>query len=341
MNNASKFGLKSGANKGEPWHVGMGDVDGGGIGDITDLISDFFRMFSSSPSGAMSGVAGTTGSMLGFLNTMLGGTSIDPTKLAFIPNVYEQMMGAAGGRFSDRGITSGSVVTGGGGGGGGGTVSGDWRAGFNSSDEATRAASAAGALYAAGFRGDALDKFLKIGWRESRWKADAHRTDADPARIIGDRGVWQINYANDDNLAAAGIISGNTVSGRSQLFDPLTNAKAVYMLSNGGTVTWPWGMSPNGGWSRTGDPLNGTQGGWASAQQGEALARQAGWIGDVDGSYAPRVVQSGGGVVFSNTFVIGGGGGGSGGGGIDARRTATLIADHLEDEVNKRLSRRS
>jgi uncharacterized membrane protein len=61
----------------------------------------------------------------------------------------------------------------------------------------------------------------------------------------------------------------------------------------------------------------------------------------VDGSYAPRVVQSGGGVVFSNTFVIGGGGGGSSGGGIDARRTATLIADHLEDEVNKRLSRRS
>lgn len=222
-------------------------------------------------------------------------------------------------------------------------MSGDWRAGFNSSDEATRAASAAGALYAAGFRGDALDKFVKIGWRESRWKTNAHRTDADPARVIGDRGVWQINYDNDDRLAAAGIISGNTVAGRSQLFDPLTNAKAVYMLSSGGTVTWPWGMSPNGGWSRTGDPLNGTQGGWAAAQQGEALAKQAGWIGDVDtsASYAPHVVQSGGGVNFSNTFVINGGGGGGSGGGIDARRTATLIADHLEDEVNRRMSRRN
>ena len=45
---------------------------------------------------------------------------------------------------------------------------------------------------------------------------------------------------------------------------------------------------------------------------------------------------------FNNSFIIQGGSGGvQGQGGVDVRRTVTLIADHLEDEMNKRLARRN
>jgi hypothetical protein len=50
--------------------------------------------------------------------------------------------------------------------------------------------------------------------------------------------------------------------------------------------------------------------------------------------------SSSGGVQFNNSFVINGtGGGNGGGGGIDIRRTVSMIADHLEDEMKRRMAR--
>ena len=45
-------------------------------------------------------------------------------------------------------------------------------------------------------------------------------------------------------------------------------------------------------------------------------------------------------VVFNNTFVIGGGGGG-GSGGVDMRRAVSAVADHLEEEMRRRLARQN
>ena len=45
-------------------------------------------------------------------------------------------------------------------------------------------------------------------------------------------------------------------------------------------------------------------------------------------------------IQFNNTFNIHGGGGG-GAGGIDMRRTVTMIADHLEEEMNNRMRGRT
>ena len=41
-NNASKFGLKSGAGMGEPWHVGMGDPE-----PVGDFLDSFMESFGS------------------------------------------------------------------------------------------------------------------------------------------------------------------------------------------------------------------------------------------------------------------------------------------------------
>ena len=46
-------------------------------------------------------------------------------------------------------------------------------------------------------------------------------------------------------------------------------------------------------------------------------------------------------ITFNNTFNIQGGGGSAGDSGIDLRRTVTMIADHLENEMNNRLLRAS
>lgn len=66
-------------------------------------------------------------------------------------------------------------------------------------------------------------------------------------------------------------------------------------------------------------------------------------VGDVGGQVATALMtpssNRGALMQFNNTFQIGGGMSGGSYGGIDARRTATLIADHLEDEMKQRAAR--
>jgi len=107
--------------------------------------------------------------------------------------------------------------------------------------------------YAAGFRGNDLVKAVAIAGRESGYRTDAHRTDSDPSKLSGDRGLFQINYVNDAALIRAGIISS-----RADLFDPLKNTKAAYFLYGRSSNTFaPWTAGP-GGWTAGGDPLYGT-----------------------------------------------------------------------------------
>ncbi len=115
---------------------------------------------------------------------------------------------------------------------------------------------AARAAYDAGFRGQELVDMVAIAGRESGYDPEAHRTDQDPARGSGDRGLWQINYIWDDQLRAAGIIDDWT-----DLLDPAVNALAArYVFDHQGLAAW--GAGP-GGWTEGGDAFYGTDRGAA------------------------------------------------------------------------------
>lgn len=102
-------------------------------------------------------------------------------------------------------------------------------------------------LYQAGVRGENLVLLTAIAKRESGYVTGAHRTDSQRSRLSGDRGLFQINSVWDTQLKAAGIIRTP-----SDLFDPLTNAKAAaYVLSKQGLQAW--GMS-SGGWDGNASP---------------------------------------------------------------------------------------
>lgn len=106
----------------------------------------------------------------------------------------------------------------------------------------------------AGFRGQALISAVAIAGRESGYRPKAHRTDTDKSKLSGDLGLWQINYANLTNSFMAKI----GAKSRADLFNPVTNARAAWELSSGGTNWTPWGYTPGVGWSADGNPLAGT-----------------------------------------------------------------------------------
>jgi hypothetical protein len=107
-------------------------------------------------------------------------------------------------------------------------------------------------LYDAGFRGDDLVQMVAIGQRESGYRPEAHRTNTDPAKMVGDFGLFQINYTNDTAAMRAAI----GMTDRSQLLDPMMNAKAAFYLYQRGGLQ-PWTAGP-GGFHEDGNPAYGT-----------------------------------------------------------------------------------
>jgi hypothetical protein len=104
-------------------------------------------------------------------------------------------------------------------------------------------------LYQVGFRGDDLAFFVGIGKRESGNQPGVHGTTADPSKMSGDIGLFQINSVNDTPAAQAAV--GYT--DRSQWTDPVINAKMVFYMSHGGANKAPWSGSA-GGFAANGDP---------------------------------------------------------------------------------------
>src|SRR5215471_2365121 len=95
-------------------------------------------------------------------------------------------------------------------------------------------------LQQAGFKGDALRTAWGIVRRESSGNPRAFNGNVG----TGDQsyGLFQINMLGDmgpSRRKQFGLASND------QLFDPLTNAKAAYQLSKGGTDFGPWGIGPN------------------------------------------------------------------------------------------------
>jgi hypothetical protein len=116
---------------------------------------------------------------------------------------------------------------------------------YMSPEEVTKVA------YDAGFRGEALLAIVAIAGRESGYSPVVHASDATRNSISGDRGLWQINYIHDQTLVDAGIISSATPEGRRELFDPLVNARAAFLLSSNGSNFSPWNAA-SGGYNASG-----------------------------------------------------------------------------------------
>lgn len=116
-------------------------------------------------------------------------------------------------------------------------------------------------LYEAGFRGEALLKMVAIGWRESRWKPTAHRSDRPKSELSGDLGLFQVNYTwfrNPDGSLKRDFLDAIGATGPADLFKPNIAARAAWLISRGGTSFGAWSVStePGVGWSSDGDPLN-------------------------------------------------------------------------------------
>lgn len=101
----------------------------------------------------------------------------------------------------------------------------------------------AGYAAAAGFSGDALRIAIAVAMAESSGNPLAHNTrGADDSY-----GLWQINMRGalgPQRRAAYGLVSNN------DLYEPMTNARIAFSLSNGGSNWMPWGAFTNGSYRR-------------------------------------------------------------------------------------------
>ena len=350
--NASRYGLSSGAKHGEPWHVGLGD-----IGDDPAGLGGLFELFKEGVT--KEGTISTIGSLIPtLLNLFLGSfgagaAGADLSTIAYDPGLYAALRKAAvtktGGLYGQEALAPNTGGGGGDGGGGGSTsvpgnasmvdalLRGGGPAGWTRQELSTLSSGAQVALLArkAGFPTDALVGAVRISERESGWDPKAHRSTADKSKLLGDRGLFQINsgpnHSYDDNRISQGWFNSY-----SEIFDPLINTQVAYRLFSGQGNKWgpAWGMTA-GGWSATGDPFYGT----ISAAEANKYVKEAGF-GDYDpGDYpSPMMPMTNGGrtILFNNHFNIQSGGQG---GGIDVRRTVTLLADQLEATMRQRLSR--
>lgn len=96
-------------------------------------------------------------------------------------------------------------------------------------------------IYEAGFRGEALEIAFAVALAESSAKVKAHNDDAS----TGDDsyGLFQINMLGDMGPERRGLYK---LKDNAELFDPLTNARVAFGLSDGGKDWKPWTMYTNG-----------------------------------------------------------------------------------------------
>lgn len=101
------------------------------------------------------------------------------------------------------------------------------------------AAQIAGVAKGAGFSGSALAKAVAIALAESSGNPSAHNA-VPPDDSYG---LWQINMYGSMGPARRKQFG---LSSNSQLFDPATNAKAAYAISNGGKSFGAWSTYTSG-----------------------------------------------------------------------------------------------
>lgn len=301
MKNAGKFGLKSGKGVGEPWHVGVGDP-------LNFDLSSFFSMLGGGSGG--DDMVGLLGQLLSGLmgGSGFGGGKDDKLDFGTILSL-----------FSGAGSQTPGL-------GGGGAASPGGAGAAPSGTRQERGIAAAKAAAAAGFHGTDLIKAVAIAGRESSYNPYAYNGNL--STKDQSYGLMQINMLGNmgpDRRKRYGLATND------ELFDINTNMRVAYAMNQetGGDFH-PWG-----GYKGLAGTYN------TNMEEARSIIAAAG-VGDID-SMAYRSMggsssQRGGLTQFNNTFVLGGAGSGPNGG-IDVRRTVTLVADRLEDEMNKRLAR--
>lgn len=371
--NAGKFGLKSGRRQGEPWHVGMGDVGDddiltriqkasgltdfmslGTAGAMGNLFTSLFKTLlpggGVTPEEQISGIGGATSALMQALVGIFGGTA-DMSRLAPRTGpggVYDQMVKAGN---KQRGMPTGFGVDEGGGGvwggilqkikdsmaggGGGGTGTGPQGfAGPSGGGSVTGAAGTLGGFFTSVLQAlgaptsqQNLDKMGAVAKQEG-YRAGAYN----PFNYVGGKQFPAHNSVGVRNYpdAATGIeyttkllSQSNTAAMRANLQSDASYADWINATSN---FYASWG------------------GGRLNISQPKANAFLSTPLGDMDDSSyypspsTPMAVPSRQQVSFYNTFRIEGGGGG---GGVDMGRTVTLLADKLEQEMNRRMAKRN
>ena len=99
-------------------------------------------------------------------------------------------------------------------------------------------------LAAVGFEGKALKTAWAVVMRESRGHPTSHNKDAS----TGDNsyGLFQINMIGSLGVDRLAKFQDNIgIAKVADLFDPVTNAKAAYYMTDGGADWGSWGLGPN------------------------------------------------------------------------------------------------
>ncbi len=410
--NAGRFGLESGLNHDEPWHVGMpGTVPVGDpvpdvvnvvpvIGPVANIIGDFL----AGPGGGGGGAGGWIADQVPGLDALQNVASMfmdvfGGIKKAFSGD-FSALFGDGGlfdiGSLKDKALGAIGKITGlplGGGGEGlidaiagwlgaggakkspvkssvdysqrssGGINAGEFGAlgpvfgggayapasvrniyqrmgvsgsvrGVDASGQQPAILAALRAARSAGFSGDNLVIAGAVAGAESTWNPRAHNTKGEDSH-----GLWQINMTKaaggPDRRRALGLKSDD------ELFDPFTNARAAWYVSNGGANWRPWSVWKNTSAAPFVDPVY--QVAKQAGMVGDPRSRRSAAVGDVASmaKYSPQVMVpsvvaapvsqgsltanvSSTPVVINNSFNLN-----VAGGEADARRVAEVIADHL------------
>jgi hypothetical protein len=182
------------------------------------------------------------------------------------------------------------------------------------------------AAMSAGFSGDELVTIVSLAGRESNFRPEAYNGNLG----TGDNsyGLWQINTLNgmwENMKGPLGLTS------KDQLKDPMVNAKAArYLFDQSKQPFFAWGPY------RGDAPLHGGAEDWVPTVY--SVAKEAGYVGDL-GDYGYSGGGGGGGrnitLHFNNNFNIPT----QGTNGLDVSRVVPILADRLEEEMNKRLVR--
>ena len=217
------------------------------------------------------------------------------------------------------------------------TASPDIISDIQSNDPVTRGVAVAKAMHNAGFTGDNLKTIMKIAYRESRWTTNQWVTDSDDTGG-GLLGVNQMPWTGKRPPQPSPYTQADVLDPQATAFIAMDMYKGVPPLHRGGAANsfYPWKDD-------SGNPLGGVP---AEAGNYTDLALKKAGLGDMIDEMRMNVSMAGpqrtggAGMTFHNTFQLSVPtyGGGSNGG-IDVRRTANLLADHLEGEMKRRLQR--
>ncbi len=364
--NAGRFGLKTGSSQGEPWHVGMGDI-GDDVGNITDTLQQYastvatygqslgstFGGLISSLFGGVFGtntpeqeISGIGSGVSGILKLLMGAFStpggVNTNNLAY-RDVYSQLVAATNG--ANKGLPP--TVSGGG---------GIWDSFINNIRSIGASGGTAGVTAGGGggvsAPGDmTLNTFFSqvLGGLGVPVTANNLSKLGAVARQEGNKGgSWNPFNSVGGDFPAFNIINGkpgvknypDSATGVAYTVQLLQGSRTRDMLANlrGDGSFRDWISATNafyGSWGGGSININQAQG-----SQELTHVVGAGDIGDLGlptgGGGTPMVLQ------FNNSFVIQGGAGGGNSApnsGIDVRRTVTLIADQLEQEMQKRVAR--